>query len=60
MKITVNTINLTCDQIKFLSQLGGFLDNETWEVGCDPDEFEEAMDLLKRAGIDDLFVQFGD
>jgi hypothetical protein len=34
-------------------------DDETWEAGCDPDEFHEAVDLMKRAGIEDVFVEFG-
>ena len=58
MKITVKLDTLTSEQMKFLSQLGEFRD-ETWVGGCDPDEFEEAMDSLKRAGIDDVFVEFG-
>jgi len=33
--------------------------DETWEGGCDPDEFKEAVDLLRQAGITDLFVEFG-
>jgi hypothetical protein len=36
-----------------------FRDEQTWEAVCDPDEFHEAVDLLKRAGIEDAFVQFG-
>jgi hypothetical protein len=59
MKITVNLADLTNEQVKFLSQLGQFRGERTWEAGCDPDEFHEAMDLLKRAGIEDVFVQFG-
>jgi hypothetical protein len=59
MKITVNITALTSEQVKFLSQLGMFLDEETWEGGCDPEEFDEAMDWLKRAGITDVFVEFG-
>jgi hypothetical protein len=58
MKITVNTASLNNEQMKFLSQLGEFRD-EKWVGGCDPDEFDEAMDWLKRAGIDDVLVQFG-
>jgi hypothetical protein len=34
-------------------------DDETWEAGWDPDEIHEAVDLLKRAGIEDVFVEFG-
>ena len=59
MKITVNLADLTNEQVKFLSQLGEFNGERTWEAVCDPDEFEEAVDLLKRAGIEDVFVQFG-
>ena len=58
MKITVKMDTLTNEQMKFLSQLGEFRD-ETWQGGCDADEFDEAMDWLKRAGIDDVFVEFG-
>ena len=60
MKITVNVAALSNEQVKFLSQHGMFRNNETWETHCDPDEFQEAVEFLKRAGIDDLFVQFGD
>jgi hypothetical protein len=59
MKITVNLADLSREQVKFLSQLGEFRGEGTWEAGFDPDEFEEAVDLLKRAGIEDVFVQFG-
>jgi hypothetical protein len=59
MKITVNLADLTSEQVKFLSQLGQFRSERTWEAACDPDDFEEAVDLLKRAGIEDVFVQFG-
>lgn len=61
MKITVNTANLNGEQMKFLSQLGEFRDNdETWVAGCETFEFEEAMQWLKWAGIEDVFVQFGE
>jgi hypothetical protein len=59
MKITVNLADLTSEQVKCLSQLGEFRGEGTWETGCDPDDFEEAVDLLKRARIEDVFVQFG-
>jgi hypothetical protein len=59
MKIAMNLADLNSEQTKFLSQLGTFRDDATWEAGCDPDEFEEAVNLLKRAGIEDVFVQFG-
>ena len=59
MRITVNTTYLTSEQVKNLSQLGEFRGERTWEACCDPDEFEEAVDLLKWTGIDDVFVQFG-
>ena len=59
MKITVNTTTLTSEQMKFLSQLGEFRD-DLWVAGCDADEFDAAMDLLKGAGISDLFVEFGE
>jgi len=58
MKISVNLATLTNEQMKFFSQLGMFRD-ERWEGGCDPGEFQEAIDLLKGAGINDLFVEFG-
>ena len=62
MKITVKTTTLTNEQMKFLSQLGEFRgdNDETWVGGCDADEFEEAMEWLKWAGIEDVFVEFGD
>jgi len=50
---------LTSEQVKFLSQLGEFRGERTWEAHCDPDDFEEAVNLLKRTGIEDVFVQFG-
>jgi hypothetical protein len=59
MKITVNTADLTSEQVKCLSQLGEFRDDQTWEAACEPEEFLEAVDLLKRTGIEDVFVQFG-
>ena len=58
MKITVNLADLTSEQVKFLSQLGEFRGERTWEAACDPDEFHEAVELLRKAGVDDLFVQF--
>ena len=60
MKITVNVAALSGEQVKCLSQLGEFRDDQTWEAACEPEEFLEAVDLLKRAGVDDLFVRFGD
>jgi hypothetical protein len=60
MKITVNLADLTNEQVKCLSQLGEFRGERTWEAACDPDEFQEALGLLRRAGIEDVFVQFGD
>jgi hypothetical protein len=59
MRITVNTTYLTSEQVKFLSQLGEFRGERTREAACDPDEFEKAVELLNRAGIEDVFVQFG-
>ena len=59
MKSTVNLADLTSEQVKCLSQLGEFRDDQTWEAACGPEEFHEAMDLLKRAGIEDGLVQFG-
>ena len=59
MKITVNLADLTSEQLKCLSQLGEFRGERTWETACGPEDFEEAVDLLKRAGIEDVFVQFG-
>src|SRR5579884_342508 len=49
MKITVNLADLTSEQVKCLSQLGAFRDEQTWEAGCDPEEFREAVGLLKGA-----------
>jgi hypothetical protein len=59
MKIAVNLADLTSEQLKCLSQLGEFRGERTWETACGPEDFEEAVDLLKRAGIEDVFVQFG-
>jgi len=59
MRITVNTTYLSSEQVKCLSQLGEFRDDQTWEAVCEPQEFEEAVDLLKRAGIEDVFMHFG-
>jgi hypothetical protein len=60
MKITVNLADLTSEQMKFLSQLGEFRGNgEAWVAGCDPDQFGEALDLLRRAGIEGVAVQCG-
>lgn len=59
MKITVNLDDLSSEQVKHLSQLGEFRGDQTWEAVCDPSEFQEAVDLLKLAGVDDVFVQFG-
>ena len=59
MKIAVNLADQTSEQLKYLSQLGEFRGGRTWEAACDPDEFAVAVDLLKRAGIEDAFVQFG-
>lgn len=60
MKITVNLAVLTSEQAKCLSQLGEFRDERAWEAHCDPEEFHEAVELLRNAGVDNLFVQFGD
>ena len=59
MKLIVNLTGLNSEQVKFLSQLGEFRGERTWEAACAPDDSEEAVDLLKRAGIEDVFVQFG-
>ena len=59
MRITVNTTYLTSEQVKFLSQLGQFRGERAWEAHCDPNEFHQAVDLLKRAGIEDVFMHFG-
>jgi hypothetical protein len=60
MKITVDIAALTSEQVKFLSELGMFPDDDQWESGWDPDEFQEAMEWLKWAGIEDVFEQFGE
>jgi hypothetical protein len=62
MKITVKTAALTSEQMKFLSQLGEFggANDETWVGGCDWEDFWEAVELLRRAGVDDLSIQFGE
>ena len=38
MKITVNLNVLTQEQVKFLSQLGEFRDDGTWEGECAADD----------------------
>ncbi len=58
MRITVNTDPLNSEQMKFLSQLGEFRDGHFWESGCDPEEFDEAGDWLKRAGIPGVIFEF--
>ena len=55
----MNLADLTSEQVKCLSQLGEFRGERTWEAACDPDDFEEAVDLLKQTGIEDVLVQFG-
>ena len=55
----MNLADLTSEQVKCLSQLGEFRDDQTWEAVCEPQEFEEAVDLLKRAGIEDVFMHLG-
>jgi hypothetical protein len=57
MRITVNTSDLTSEQVKCHSQLGEFRGERTWEAACDPDDFEEAVAL--EAGIEDVFMHFG-
>jgi hypothetical protein len=55
----VNTTDLTSEQVKFLSQLGEFRDEgKAWVAGCEPAGFLEAVELLKKAAVKDLFVQF--
>lgn len=60
MKITVCLAALTSEQVKFLSQLGEFRGERTWEAACEPSEFQEAVELLRKAGVNDLFIQFGE
>src|ERR1051325_4319617 len=60
MTITINLDTLTPEQVKFLSQLGMFQGEATWKATCEPEEFDEAVELLKRAGIDDVFVEWGE
>jgi hypothetical protein len=60
MRFRVNTTALTNEQMKFLAQPGEFRNDQTWQASCDPDEFQEAMELLKRVGIADVLVQFGE
>ena len=59
MKITLNTTTLNNEQMKFLSQLGEFRD-DLWVGGCDAEEFDEAMNWLRWARIEDVFVEFGE
>jgi hypothetical protein len=57
MKIIVTLTALSNEQVKFLSQLGQFRDDQAWEAHCDPEEFTDAVDLLKRAGVDDMLPE---
>jgi len=56
MKITINTTTLSREQMKFLSQLGEFRDDQTWEAECEPQEFLEAVELLRNAGVNNLDI----
>jgi len=59
MKISVNITSLSSEQVKFLSQLGGFTDDQTWESDCEPAGIQEVLDLLMPAGITELCLQLG-
>jgi hypothetical protein len=56
MRIRVSTAN----QVKLLSQLGEFGDNdETWKGRLDPEDSKQVVEMLRRAGANDWFVEFG-
>ncbi|HEV3260073.1 MAG TPA: hypothetical protein VG013_24665 [Gemmataceae bacterium] len=59
MKISVNMAPLTNEQVKCLSQLGAFGDDQMWESCCEPEDIQEALALLERAGVYELFLQLG-
>jgi len=40
----------------FLSQLGEFRDDHTWEAACEPQEFLEAVELLRNAEVTALDI----
>ena len=60
MRININLAPLTNEQLKFLSQLGMFCDDQTWESHCEPEDLRETLDLLKRSGICDLHLHLAD
>jgi hypothetical protein len=59
MKISVNITSLNHEQVKCLTQLGMFTDDQTWESYCEPADIQEVLDLLVQAGITKLFLQLG-
>ena len=60
MRITINLASLTNEQVKFLSQLGMFCDDLTWESEFEPEDLQEVIDLLKNAGVCDLWLHSAD
>ena len=60
MRITINLAALTNEQVKFLSQLGMFCDDLTWESQFEQEHLQEVIDLLKNAGISELFLHSAD
>ena len=60
MRIKINLAPLSNEQVKFLSQLGMLCDDHTWESHCEPEDLQEIIDLLGRAGICDLHLRLAD
>lgn len=60
MKISVNLSPLNNEQVKCLSQLGMFTDDQTWESHCEPADFQEVHDLLVQAGITKVLLRMGE
>ena len=61
MRITINLDSITNEQLKFLSQLGMFLDDDrTWESHCESEELPKAINALKGAGINELSLRLVD
>jgi len=60
MRITVNLAPLNNEQVKFLTPLGMFCDDDTWETDFEAEDLQEVIDLLKNAGICDLFLHLAD
>ena len=60
MRITINLATLSNEQVKFLSQLGMFCDDDLWESQFEPEDLQDVIDLMKQAGICDLLLHLVD